>query len=344
MDLGVGQRHLSAVPRIKRGGAEPAVRRGARRLGRAILSVNAFHQPVMPIEVIQLLAPQRGGVFLDGTVGGGGHAEAILGASEGVRLLAMDRDEEALVRAGVRLRPFGDRVTYCRGDFAEAAELYGLGEGALAGVLLDLGVSSHQIDTRRRGFSFRPGVPLDMRMSGEGATASDLLANLSAEELAEIFRAYGEDRGARRLASEVVKYRKRAPLLMSDDLLRVMENVRGRPMRASDAAPIFQALRIAVNQELVSLERALPALRDLLAPGGRMVVISYHSLEDRQVKRAFREWSRDCVCPPELPICACRGRALGHDLTRRLAQPSDLEVARNPRARSARLRAWERGE
>jgi 16S rRNA (cytosine1402-N4)-methyltransferase len=294
-------------------------------------------------EVLQALGLGRGGLFLDGTVGGGGHAEAILEADARAELLAIDRDVEALAHARERLERFGSRVRFRQGDYSEAKDLYDLGEGALAGVLLDLGVSSHQIDSLPRGFSFRPGAPLDMRMSGEGRSAADLLNELSAERLTEIFRVYGEQKRARRLAAEIVASRARAALRSSDDLLRAMEAVWGRAVPASAAAPVFQALRIEVNRELESLERALPVLRDLLAPSGRLVVIAYHSLEDRLVKRAFRDWSRDCVCPPELPECRCRGHALGREVERRPLRPSDAEVASNPRARSARLRVWERG-
>jgi 16S rRNA (cytosine1402-N4)-methyltransferase len=261
-----------------------------------------------------------------------------------VSLLGLDRDEEALRAARSRLEPFADRVRLERADYAEAKGVYDLGEGALAGVLLDLGVSSHQIDSIQRGFSFRAGTPLDMRMSGEGVSAADLLNTLEVEELKAIFRDYGEQRGARRLAEEIVARRQRAAFARSEDLIAAMEAVRRKPVSAADAAPVFQALRIAVNRELDSLDRALPDLRDLLAPGGRLVVLAYHSLEDRRVKRAFREWSRDCVCPPELPECRCRGRALGRQLTRRPLRASSEEIERNPRARSARLRAWERGE
>ncbi len=308
------------------------------------MSASSFHEPVMTDEVVRLLAPDRGGLFLDGTVGGGGHAEAVLRAGSLVRLLAVDRDVEALERARERLGEYGERVSFHEGDYADVTEIFDLGEGALAGVLLDLGVSSHQIDSRERGFSFRPGAPLDMRMTrkGSGPTAAELLARCSADELAEIFRTYGEERRGRRLAAAVVEARKSAPLETSDDLMNVLTRVWGRAVVAADAARIFQALRIAVNRELVSLERALPALRDALAPGARLVVISYHSLEDRLVKRAYREWSRECICPPGIPECRCRGRALGRLLTRSPIRPSADEVFRNPRARSARLRAWER--
>ncbi len=344
--LGVGHSRLSTVlfyRVVRRRVAHPR-RSAISHRKESVSSVNDFHQPAMLDEAVRYLAPQRGGVFLDGTLGGAGHAEAILRAGSEARLLATDRDEQSLERARERLATYGDRFSCVCGDFADAKELFGLGEGALAGVLLDLGVSSHQIDTRERGFSFRPGVPLDMRMSGRGMTAADLLETASVDELTEIFRTYGEERRARRLAAEIVVNRKRSGLRTSDDLVRVVEDVWGRPPAASDLARIFQALRIAVNRELKSLERALPGLRDLLAPGGRFVVISYHSLEDRLVKRAFREWSRECVCPPELPVCQCRGRPLGRELTRGPDRPTAEEVERNPRSRSARLRTWERGE
>ena len=295
-------------------------------------------------EVVSHLAPHRGGIYLDGTVGGGGHAEAILESSGEIRLLAVDRDGHALEHARLRLRRFGDRVTFRRGDYADSGTLFGLGEGTLAGVLLDLGVSSHQIDSLERGFSFRAGAPLDMRMSEEGGelTAAQLLNQLNKKELAEIFRRYGEERKAARLAAEIVRRRGSSPLGTSDDLVGAIESVWGRSVPPSELARIFQALRIAVNRELDSLERALPMLRDLLAPAGRMVVVAYHSLEDRPVKRGFRDWSRECVCPPDLPVCQCRGRRLGHQVGRGLVRPSDEEVGRNQRSRSARLRAWER--
>jgi 16S rRNA (cytosine1402-N4)-methyltransferase len=310
------------------------------------LSASAFHTPVMMAEVVRYLAPDRGGLFLDGTVGGGGHAEAILQAGDEVELLAVDRDPEAQDEARAKLQRFGKRVRFARGDYADVDNVFDLGEGALAGVLLDLGVSSHQIDNLERGFSFRRGAPLDMRMFREGPepTAEELLSGLSAEELAGIFRDFGEERRAKRLAAAIVESRQDVSLETSDDLMKVMESVWGRAVAASDAARIFQALRIAVNRELDSLRRALPSLRDLLAPNGRMVVIAYHSLEDRLVKRSFRDWSRDCICPPGIPVCRCRGRALGRELTRSPLRPSAVEVAGNPRARSARLRAWERGE
>ena len=292
-------------------------------------------------EVLAYLKPERGGTYFDGTLGGGGHSEAILSASSGVRLIAVDQDTEAHDVAGRRLERFGDRVHLVHANFAVAAEEVA---SPLAGALLDLGLSSHQIDEAARGFSFRPGTPLDMRMfpAAPRPTAADLLNELPEEALADIFYRYGEERRSRRLARALVSRRRGAPFRTSDDLNAVLDAVlgRGRSLEPADRARLYQALRIAVNEELPALERALPALRDALAPVGVMVVLSYHSLEDRLVKDAFREWSRSCICPPELPVCVCRGVALGEALTRKPVMAGEAEIAANPRARSARLRAW----
>jgi 16S rRNA (cytosine1402-N4)-methyltransferase len=296
-----------------------------------------YHVPVMVREVLTFLAPGRGGVYFDGTLGGGGHTEAILEAGETAQVIAVDQDPEALAVAQQRLGKFGDRVMYVHGNFADAAET---GAETLAGALLDLGISSRHIDAAERGFSFRTGSPLDMRMSGSGRTAADLLNSLSESELADIFYYYGEERRSRRLARDVVAHRKTHPFTTSDDVLASMERALGSRLEAQDKARIFQALRIAVNNELEVLERALPALRDRLEDEGVLVVLSYHSLEDRRVKDAFREWSRNCICPPEAIVCQCRGHALGKTLTKKPVLASDEEVIANSRSRSAKLRAW----
>jgi 16S rRNA (cytosine1402-N4)-methyltransferase len=292
----------------------------------------------MVAEVLEHLRPERGGVYFDGTLGAGGHTEAILRAGPTAKVIGVDQDMEALEVAGRRLAVYGERVELEHANFADAAEQ---GEAELAGALLDLGVSSHQIDELERGFTFRAGAPLDMRMSsGTGTTAADLLNELEADELANVFYRYGEERRSRRLAASVVRRRAEKAFRTSDDLNEVLERFYGPRLTVQDRARIYQALRIAVNDELGVLERALEALRERLAEGGVLVVLAYHSLEDRLVKDAFREWSRSCVCPPELPICRCRGHALGETLTRKPAMPSAAEVAANSRARSARLRAW----
>ena len=301
----------------------------------------SYHTAVMVREVVSHLNPERGGLYFDGTVGAGGHTAAILEAGETARVIGVDQDEEALAVAGRRLERFGKRVELVRANFADAMEMV---SEPLAGVLLDLGISSRQIDAAERGFSFRPGTPLDMRMAGsvsvETLTAADLLHGQTEAELAQLFWKYADEPRSRRLAAAIVERRATRPFRTSDDLLEVMESVLGRRMDVQDRARIFQALRIAVNDEMGVLERVLPAAREKLDAGGVFVVLSYHSLEDRRVKDAFREWSRSCVCPPELPECRCRGRALGKTLTRKPQYPSPEEVAVNPRARSAKLRAW----
>lgn len=299
-----------------------------------------FHAPVMVREVLDFLAPERGGLFFDGTAGGGGHAEAILERGVEARVIAVDRDPAAVVEASRRLDRFGLRAEVRRSEFDVAAASL---DEPLAGALLDLGVSSRQLDDAERGFTFEPGAPLDMRMGGEGQhgpTGADLLNEWSEGALADLFHAYAEEPRARRLAAEIVRRRANRPFRTSDDLVAATRAVLGPAMGPADKARIFQALRIAVNSELERLERALPALREALAPGGVIAVLSYHSLEDRAVKHAFREWSRDCVCPPGFPVCRCRGVRLGDVLTRKPVRPGEPEVAANPRSRSARLRAW----
>jgi 16S rRNA (cytosine1402-N4)-methyltransferase len=302
-----------------------------------------YHEPVMLEEVLAYLQPERGGLYFDGTVGGGGHSAAILETGAESRVIGVDQDPEAIARAAERLEAYEDRVELVHANYVAAAAA--LAASSLAGALLDLGISSRHIDEAERGFSFRSGTPLDMRMSGPGTdvpSAADLLNTLPEAELANLFYRYGEERQSRRLAAEVVRRRGTQPFAVSDDLLEAMAaSLRGR-LEAQDRARIFQALRIAVNDELGVLAAALPLLRDALAPGGVIVVLAYHSLEDRLVKDAFREWSRSCVCPPELPVCRCRGHAFGRLLTRKPARPTALEVQRNVRSRSARLRAWQK--
>lgn len=304
-----------------------------------------FHDPVLVREVIDLIAPSGDGVYLDGTVGRGGHSAILLAECAGCRVIAVDRDPEALEVAKATLAPFGSRVGFIQARFDEALRAADLSE-PLAGVLLDLGVSSHQLDSDRRGFAFRAGVELDMRMDATQAdkpSAAHILNYESEEALARIFHEYGEEPRSRALARAVAERRATTPFRTSDDLVGVLYRTLGRVPSAKEKARIFQSLRIAVNDELICLERGLSAFSDAMAPNARLAVISYHSLEDRLVKNAFRDWSRSCVCPPGMPVCTCRGRPLGSALTRKAVRPSEIELRRNPRARSARLRVWRKG-
>ena len=301
-----------------------------------------YHEPVMAAEVMELMGPSGSGLYLDGTVGGGGHSRLLLEMCGQCRVIAVDRDPEALAAAEALLAGFGGRVRFLRARFDEALDEAGVVE-SLAGALLDLGVSSHPRDADERGVAFRRAVDLAMRMAGgeeEVPTAAQILNEASEGDLARIFHEYGEEPRARRLARKVVGRRDDAPFRTSDDLVAAYSRALGRTPKAKEKARIFQALRIAVNSELEALEQGLSRIREALSPGAVLVVISYHSLEDRLVKNAFREWSRSCVCPPGFPVCTCRGEPLGSTLTRAPLGPSDIEVARNPRARSARLRAW----
>ena len=302
------------------------------------------HQPVMADEVLKLLEPERGLWFLDGTVGGGGHAERILESNPAATLIGLDQDPDAIEAARARLARFGDRAMVMTGNFRDAAELLQeYKDVGLDGALLDLGVSSHQIDTMARGFSFRRGTPLNMRMGGTTGgwrTAADLLNTASEEELGKIFRDFGEERKWRGMSREIARRRQEKPLRTADDLVAAASTALWRPLSPRDKARLFQAVRIAVNDELEALQDGLESISRLLKTEGRRVVISYHSLEDRIVKETFREWSRECVCPPEMPVCTCRGRALGRRLTKKPMRPTEMEVASNPRSRSARLRGW----
>jgi 16S rRNA (cytosine1402-N4)-methyltransferase len=301
-----------------------------------------YHEPVLGREVVDLVGPRAGGLLLDGTVGGGGHARLLLERCPDCRLLAVDRDADALAHARRVLGPLGDRVRFLHARFDHAVDDVEVMERGLDGALLDLGVSSRQLDADERGFTYRAGAPLDMRMdpASGGETAADLLARADEHELARLFRELAEEPRARRLAATIVRRRAQRPFTTSDDLVAALAAAVGRAPTHQEKARVFQGLRIRVNAELESLQAGLDGLREALVPGGVLAVIAYHSLEDRIVKHAFREWSRDCVCPPELPLCRCRGRALGETLTRRPVVPSAAEMERNPRARSAHLRAW----
>jgi len=276
---------------------------------------------------------------VDATAGGGGHA-ALLRAA-GAALLVADRDPEAVAAARAALGDAG--VRYVTGTFASAEVLRAIATFRPDRILLDLGVSSHQLDAPERGFTFRAGAPLDMRMASEGVSAADVLNTWAAKPLADAWVALADERpaAARRLGEAIVRRRARSAFATSDDFVNAIREVLGPRSGPPDFARLFQALRIVVNEELEQLEHGLPALRAALVPGGRLGVISYHSGEDRIVKHAFRDWARSCVCPPRQPICTCRGRALGRVLSKKALRPEAAEIAANPRARSARFRAFE---
>jgi 16S rRNA (cytosine1402-N4)-methyltransferase len=313
------------------------------------------HVPVMLEAVIEALAPRPGGLYLDATVGLGGHAGAILDALPPAGwLLGLDQDPEALEIARVRLQRVAERHEWSvpepfhleRANFGEvAAVLDRRGETALRGALFDLGVSSLQLDRPERGFSFRSEGPLDMRMGPDRPrTAAELVNTLSEVELARIISEYGEERWARRVAREIVRARERRKLSTTAELAEVVARAVPRTpgLTIHPATRTFQALRIAVNGELEVLPGALEACVRRLEPGGRIVVLSYHSLEDRIVKRTFARLAGRCECPPRLPVCNCGAETLLQPLTRKPLTPDEEEVSRNPRARSARLRAVER--
>jgi 16S rRNA (cytosine1402-N4)-methyltransferase len=288
-----------------------------------------------------MLEPERGGFFVDATVGAGGHAESLLERGTEIRLLGIDRDPEALALAGERLARFAERFELVQGDFADLDALLS-GRPPAAGLLADLGVSSMQLDRGERGFSFRRDGPLDMRMGPSGRTAADIVATASVDELTRIFRVYGEERMAAKIARGIVAERTRGPIQTTRQLARIVAGEKGSREKIDPATRVFQALRIEVNQELVALGRFLAAAVARLKPGGRLAVISYHSLEDRIVKDAFRRDSGVCSCPPKLPTCICGARAALRLLTRRPIRPGEAELRRNPRSRSARLRVAEK--
>ncbi len=297
-----------------------------------------FHAPVLVAEILGVFA--GGKEILDCTLGGGGHSEAML--SEGKMVTGIDRDPVALSEAKKRLAPYVDagRFRAIPGNFAYIDEMPAIANQKFDGILADLGVSSRQINDQERGFSFREGAQLDMRMEGAGESAADYLNSVAVEDLANVLRDYGDEPKARRMAAEIVRRRGNREFRTSDDLVGAIRGVLGARSGPGDFARIFQAIRIAVNDEIRALETALPKLREKLVPGGTIAIMSYHSGEDRVVKNAFREWSRSCICAPEQLRCNCRGRALGKVLTKKAVTASGEEVARNSRARSARLRTW----
>lgn len=301
---------------------------------------SSYHTPIMVGEVLEYLCLSPGALILDGTLGGGGHSEALLDA--GVDVLALDRDPEAHDAARARLARFGDRFRSVLANYSEAPRvLEELGIERVDGMLIDAGVSSHQLDDSSRGFSFREGGPLDMRMGPDSETLEELLARLTHGELARILNRYGELKNAGRLAGVILDARDEGRLTDTAALAKIVHDVGSKPGRKQSINPatlVFQALRIALNDELTHLERAVEQVPRVVKVGGFAAFISFHSLEDRIVKQGFRYLADPCVCPPGLPMCGCGARPLVEIMTRKPQRPTDREVELNPRSRSALLR------
>lgn len=312
------------------------------------MTMDFHHIPVLFDEVMEWMDPQPDGVYADGTLGGGGHSEGILRLSGGTaRLYGIDRDLEAIAAASDRLKDFpGFQAIH--GNFHDAKELLSAaGAPALTGALLDLGVSSHQLDVGGRGFSYHEDAPLDMRMDkSQGITAAEYLANITETEFRRILTEYGEEKWAARIAQVFMEKRAQKPILTTGDLVAVVDAAIPKAVRRKDdghpARRTFQAVRIAVNDELAPLEQALCDFVDLLAPGGRLLVITFHSLEDRITKNTFRRLQNPCICPPKMPVCVCGKKPLGKALAGGAVKPGKNETQDNTRARSAKLRVFEK--
>ncbi|HXV14723.1 MAG TPA: 16S rRNA (cytosine(1402)-N(4))-methyltransferase RsmH [Candidatus Krumholzibacteria bacterium] len=296
------------------------------------------HLPVMVDEVVRYLLHERTRVVMDGTVGFGGHAEAILSARPDIRLIGVDRDPAALEAAAVRLRGYADRVHLVRGLYSDFEHALA-GVGKVDGVLLDLGFSSPQLDDPARGFAHSAHGPLDMRMDGEGETAALMLARLDVDQIGTLLRELGEVRQARRVARAIASAAAAGTLSTTSDLRAAVIAALGRGVAPAELSRVFQAVRIAINRELDALRAFLDGVLDVLNPGGRLVVLSYHSLEDRMVKTFLRDAAATCVCPPNVPVCVCGRVPRLEVLTRKGVRASHDEIAANPRARSATLRA-----
>jgi 16S rRNA (cytosine1402-N4)-methyltransferase len=309
------------------------------------------HIPVLLAQVLDALALESHleGLYIDGTLGAGGHTEAILTRVPGARVLGFDRDPAALALARARLAPFGERFIGVHASYeqmAEQAPLHGFAAGTVSGILLDLGISSMQVDQAERGFAFKHDGALDMRFdpTAETPTAADLVNTLAEGALADIFYRYGEENDSRRIARAIVQARTMQPITRTQQLAEIIREAipKAHQGKIHPATRSFQALRIAVNDELGAVERVLPRAMSLLQPGGRLAVISFHSLEDRLVKQYFKLESTDCICPPKQPICTCGHKASLSLVSRKPISADEAEIAVNPRARSAQLRVAER--
>lgn len=301
------------------------------------------HLPVLYHEIIHALCPHDQGLYVDGTVGAGGHARGILEASSpNGKLIGLDLDPLALSLAREVLSPFGDRVILLKASYTTLeTQLVNLGWSSINGIMLDFGVSSMQLDSPDRGFSFRSDAPLDMRFDPDGhVMAEDLVNGLPERDLANLIYNYGEERKSRQIARAITDSR---PLHTTRELAEVITGIiKSEKGRIHPATRTFQALRIAVNDELKAIEEVLPQAVNSLTPGGRLAVISFHSLEDRIVKKYFRKESQDCICPPRQPVCTCSHKARIREISRRPIRPEDSEINKNPRARSARMRVAEK--
>ncbi len=309
------------------------------------------HKSVLLEETIDSLMVKPDGIYVDGTLGGGGHAsEVCRRLGEGGRLIGIDQDADAIRAASERLKPYGDQVTVVRSNYVNIAQILSdLGIEKVNGIYLDLGVSSYQLDTAERGFTYRDeNAPLDMRMDQRNTkTAADIVNTYTESDLYRIIRDYGEDKFAKNIAKHIVKRREEKPIETAGELTEVIKAAIPMKVRATGGHPAkrtFQAIRIELNQELEVLKNSIDTMIDLLAPGGRLSIITFHSLEDRIVKNRFRTNENPCICPPGFPVCMCGKKSKGKVITRKPILPSEVEMEENPRAKSAKLRVFERGE
>ncbi len=306
------------------------------------------HVSVLPAETVESLKIKPDGIYVDGTLGGGGHAFLVAEKLDGGgRLVGIDQDADAITAARERLDPFKDRVTIVRDNYVNMPSvLHDLGIEAVDGIYLDLGVSSYQLDTAERGFSYMEDAPLDMRMDRrQPRTAKDLVNECSEQELYRIIRDYGEDRFAKNIAKHIAAARERKPIETTGELADIIRGAIPKKIQVTGGHPAmrtFQALRIELNGELKVLEESIDNMIGLLKPGGRLSVITFHSLEDRIVKNGFRRNENPCICPPEFPVCVCGRKPMGRVVTRKPVLPSGEEIAENARSRSAKLRVFER--
>ena len=310
--------------------------------------MNFRHTSVLLEPSIEQLQIRPNGIYVDGTLGGGGHSYHIAERlTEDGRLIGIDRDEDAICAASKRLEPFTDRVTIVKNNYGNIREVLDRLEiSQVDGILLDLGVSSYQLDTAERGFSYMADAPLDMRMDREESrTAWDIVNTYSEQELFRVIRDYGEDRFAKNIAKHIVKQREEKPVETTGELVKIIQGAIPMKVQKTGGHPAkrtFQAIRIELNRELTVIDEAIDTMIDVLKPGGRLCIITFHSLEDRIVKSRFRTAENPCICPREFPVCVCGRKSKGHVLTRKPILPSETEMEENPRARSAKLRVFEK--